>query len=104
MGVENIIKRLQDIDKLKFVLFDKDQRKFFEQLPKPGITKKFSPNDSFFTIETVIRSKKELDFNENPAFQKFKLTFDNNLINKRLSEMMESRKPLTNQGFFFLGI
>ena len=92
MGVETIIKRLQDIDKLKFILFDKEQRKFFEQLPKPGIAQKFSPNDSCYTIETVVRSKKELDTNEASVFQKIKLSLENDPMNKRLVEMMESRK------------
>ena len=35
--MKNIIKRLQDIDKLKIILFDKYQRKLFESIPKPGI-------------------------------------------------------------------
>ena len=37
LDMKNIIKRLQDIDKLKIILFDKYQRKLFESIPKPGI-------------------------------------------------------------------
>ena len=94
MGIENIIKRLQDIDKLKFVLFDKEQRNIFEQIPKPGIANKLSIGDSIYTIETVIKSKNELSINENGAFQKLKTSLKNDPMNKRLIEMMESRKSV----------
>ena len=35
--MKNIIRRLQDIDKLKLIIFDKRQLKLFENIPKPGI-------------------------------------------------------------------
>ena len=102
MGIENIIKRLQDIDKLKFVLFDKEQRKLFEILPKPGIAKKLSSHDSFYTIESVVKSKRENNSNEIDALQKLKTSVKNDPMNKRLIEMMESRKSMkeTKPGLF----
>ena len=37
MDIRRIIKRLQDLDKLKMILLTEDQRKLFECIPKPGV-------------------------------------------------------------------
>ena len=37
IDLENIIQRLQDVDKLKSILFTESQRFFFDQIPKPTI-------------------------------------------------------------------
>ena len=106
MGIENIIKRLQDIDKLKIVLFDSDQRKIFEQLPKPGITKKRLNKDSEFTIESIVKPKPDPKQNSFDSIRKLKFSVENdplNSLNKRLFEMVESRKSLrkiTQKGSF----
>lgn len=106
MGIENII-TLQDIDKLKIVLFDNDQRKIFEQLPKPGITKKRLNKDSEFTIESIVKPKPDPKQNSFDSIRKLKFSTENdplNSLNKRLFEMVESRKSLrktTQKGFFF---
>lgn len=55
MDIKNIIKRLQDIDKLKMILFDERQRNVFEILPKPGIGNQ--ENNSYFSMETIKKSR-----------------------------------------------
>lgn len=71
MDIKNIIKRLQDIDKLKMVLLDDQQRKLFEILPKPGVGVKKN-NNSIWTIDNIIESKKSIFnkdlFNNNAIF------------------------------------
>ena len=37
IDLENIIQRLQDVDRLKNILFTDSQRFFFDQIPKPTI-------------------------------------------------------------------
>ena len=99
IGIENIIKRLQDIDKLKLILFNKEQRKFFEQLPKPGVARNISKKDSSFTIDSIVKSKRH-QINENEPFQQLKLSMENDPMNKRLYDLMESRKSLTKNNNF----
>lgn len=38
IDISNVIKRLQDIDKLKQILLTENQRKLFECIPKPVVT------------------------------------------------------------------
>ena len=93
MGIENIIRRLQDVDKLKIVLFDKSQRKMFEQLPKPGIAKKQSIFSEEFHFMVESDSPKS-DQNETNLehFKQQNVHQENDPLNKRLFEIMESRK------------
>ena len=96
MGIENIIKRLQDVDKLKMVLIDKNQRKIFEHLPKPGITKKPSSTDIPFSIESVVMSKKESNQNSIEPYQKLNFNHEKDQFGKRLLEMIDTSKTLEN--------
>lgn len=63
MDIKNIIKRLQDIDKLKMILFDEKQRFAFEMLPKPGIGKNKYEHSSL-TMEAIIKPKKSVNCKE----------------------------------------
>lgn len=90
MGIENIIKRLQDIDKLKFVIFDQKQRKAFEYLPKPGISLGInSQKSSTLTMESIVRSKKQKKDRE--TLQKFKFLLNGDPINKRMFELLDEK-------------
>ena len=96
MGIENIIKRLQDIDKLKMILFNIEQRKVFELLPKPGITKKNSTDDTRFTLDSIVRSKKfsdplnQIQIQSCKSHKKRILNDESDSINQRLFGLMES--------------
>lgn len=40
MNIRNMMKRFQDLDKLKLILLTDHQKKLFEEIPKPTIIKK----------------------------------------------------------------
>ena len=105
MGIENIIKRLQDIDKLKMILFNMEQRRIFEILPKPGITKKHSTDDTRFTLDSIVRSKKfsdplkQIQIQSCKSPKKRELNDESDSINQRLFGLMESSsQKLTQTG------
>ena len=84
MGIENIIKRLQDVDKLKMILFDAKQKKFFEFLPKPGIGK----ISNRFNIDSIVKSKREeLEKHDSKSF--LSISLDEFPLNKRMMEFMD---------------
>ena len=63
IDIKNIIRRLQDIDKLKLILLDDNQRRIFEAIPKPGINNthsKPSNSGSFLTMSTILDPKRIL--------------------------------------------
>lgn len=60
IDLKKIIARLQDIDKMKNILFDEQQRYFFDLIPKPEIFPQKngkSEKKRSFSIEKVIRLK-----------------------------------------------
>lgn len=95
MDLKNIIKRLQDIDKLKMLLLDENQRRIFEILPKPGIAGKIKQKSSIWTIEKIHESK---NFIKNKDFTKNNLKFllNGDMLNKRMLNMLD---PKTKEEF-----
>lgn len=85
MDIKNIIKRLQDIDKFKLILFDENQRKVFESLPKPGIGKQMLQNN-FLTVDSIIKSKKT-GFKKN-SIHKLAFLLNGDPINQRMYDML----------------
>ena len=87
ISVENIIGKLQEIDKIKRVLLNYDQRKVFEILPKPGIGESKKENSDFLSTN---------DASSNPMNAKFSKTLNTDLnfllngdpINQRLLKML----------------
>ena len=59
VDLKNIISRLQDIDKLKLVLFNDKQRDMFEMLPKPGIIGNSNMLPSLLTIQEISKQNKK---------------------------------------------
>ena len=47
IDISNVIKRLQDIDKLKQILLTENQRKLFECIPKPAISSSDKAKEDF---------------------------------------------------------
>lgn len=93
MDIQNIIKRLQDIDKLKLVLFDDKQRRVFDILPKPGIALKLKPTkSSVFTVEKVINSKRARC--SRGSCKKFDFLNNGEPMNKRMLQMVEAHYQL----------
>lgn len=88
MDITNIIKKLQDIDKIKLIFFDNNQRDLFEMLPKPGIASTQSKiRHSRLTMETILASKNDL------LRRKIKKNtndyFNEDPLNKRMLEMID---------------
>ena len=84
MDLDRIIKRLQDVDKLKLLLLDENQLKVFEMLPKPGIQGKRKPqNLKSFTLEAMISSMKETN-----KIIDYSFLLNGDKVNKKMLELM----------------
>jgi len=89
MDVKNIIKRMQDIDKLKLVLFDDNQRKVFEVLPKPGIMfEKKRVRSSILTVEQI-KNWKTIRYNPKSC-QRLEFLLNGDPMNNRMLQMIEA--------------
>ena len=114
LNVKTLIRRLQDIDKLKLVLFDEEQRKLFEAIPKPGITGNHKFYSNFLTLESIKPSKRKSEVKEMKEINELKkstvkinVNEENNnnkakvmemsvLINQRLSKLNETSAEQQN--------
>lgn len=84
MDLDRIIKRLQDVDKLKLLLLDENQLKVFEMLPKPGIQgKRKLQNIKSFTLEAMISSMKETN-----KIIDYSFLLNGDKVNKKMLELM----------------
>lgn len=96
IDIANIIKRLQDIDKLKLILFNEKQREAFEVLPKPGIGQKNSQHSAL--LESVALSKKIKNLRGDPT-EKYVFLLDGNPINKRMYDLIHSNRKKGQASF-----
>ena len=88
LDIKNIIKRLQDVDKLKFLLLDHQQRKAFELLPKPGIAGESKlKKQTTFLLESVL-SLKPKNF-KNEKITDFAFLMNGETITKRMLDLMD---------------
>lgn len=92
LDITNIIKRLQDIDKLKMVLFDENQRKLFETIPKPGLIGKSTCDTSFLTMKAIILSKEPLRIEA--ARHNYEKFLSGEKISTRIMELLEPKFKL----------
>lgn len=93
MDIKNIIKRLQDVDKLKMLFLNEHQRIVFEMIPKPGVGGHIVERKKSLTVESMLISKKEL---KKKNLKKIHLPPDGDPLNKKILEMLspEIRKQL----------
>ena len=87
MDISNIIRRLQDVDKLKMVFLDENQRKVFDLLPKPGIGKS-TRNNTFMTLESITKSKKSR-LGSRKSYKKFGFLLNGDPFNQRMFDMID---------------
>lgn len=87
--MENIIEKLQDIDKLKMILLDENQRKLFSLIPKPGIKAKTTEENQHLTMESLIDLKK-IRRKKEPMKTVLK-NLDDNSLNRKMIEFMDLR-------------
>jgi len=93
MDISNIIRRLQDIDKMKFILFDEEQRRYFEMIPKPAIFREPEPispeTPRLFDLDEIKQSKSMKRQASREKTTKIDETFMTNPVNKRIIELMD---------------
>lgn len=89
MDIDKIIKRLQDIDKLKMLFLDENQQKVFEMLPKPGIlTKKKPPkNLTQLTFEHIASATKLPKPDDNPI-NDYAFLMNGDKINRKMLDLL----------------
>ncbi|CAK79722.1 unnamed protein product (macronuclear) [Paramecium tetraurelia] len=106
-----IIDKLQEIDKLKLILFNKAQMNLFEYLPKPTIyLDPYSPEQEELQFHSSILSPQKsfeekakqasvafeellVDFENNPLTQKLIACLDKEVVNVLISEYEERNRP-----------
>ena len=93
LDIRKIIKRLQDLDKLKMILLNDDQRRLFEHIPKPQIIDMGSP----FSMESINRYKaraKTRKATKNIPNTMKSLAEDKDPINKRILKCLDGNLNL----------
>ena len=89
MDIEKIIKRLQDVDKLKMLLLDDNQIKVFEILPKPGISaRKSIKNLTGLTFESVSSSPQLPPRPNEKKIHEFAFLMNGDKINKKMLQLL----------------
>lgn len=89
MDINHIITRLQDVDKLKLVLLDDNQRQVFDNLPKPGVGNT-TASQNFLTMECINKTKKNNKYRRKSR-KKFAFLFNGDPVNNRIFEMMDPK-------------
>ena len=101
MDIRKIIKRLQDLDKLKIILLTKDQRTLFEYIPKPDII----DSKHSFSLESIKHYKnraKTRNSIRDVANVIKRVAENNDPINNRILECLDPKIKncnLENKGF-----
>ena len=105
LDIRKIIKRLQDLDKLKMVLLNEDQRSVFECLPKPDVIDARNKL-SMESINKYRKSVKTRKLTKNISNTMKSMAEDNDPVNKRILECLESKaikhQEIDNNGYFLL--
>ena len=93
VDLKKIINRLQDIDKLKNVLFNDQQRYFFDLIPKPEIFRKnFEKKKYSFAVENILKTKiKSLNNNNLLMINYEQLKIAPSQINERIFNYLDDR-------------
>ena len=89
LDIRKIIKRLQDIDKLKMVLLSENQRRLFEYIPKPDVVDsahKISL-DSVLKYKPNLKTRKTIkDFSQEPLGN---IVQENDPVDRRIFEFLD---------------
>ena len=85
LDIRNIIKRLQDLDKLKMILLSDDQRKIFEYIPKPDVV---DSKTTMLQFTTRVKTKK---MTKNFPNTMRSLAENNDPINRRILECFDQK-------------
>ena len=98
MDLKSIIKKLQDVEKLKQILLDEEQKELFEQIPKPII---FDQEKSLLFYSKAKKKKSTVD-----TFKRINTVYDKlqdktSKINQRLLTLIDQndKKNVEETGF-----
>ena len=97
LDIRKIIKRLQDLDKLKMILLSEDQRILFEHIPKPDVV----DSKNKFSMDSIMKFKKKMKTTSKHNISNTMKTIaeDNDPINKRILEYLASNAKCKNEDF-----
>lgn len=93
MDLRTLIEKLQDIDRIKYIIFDKKQRKVFDNLPKvelgsPTKMKSSVTSSKRLSFIGLTKVKKEPTFLMN-KIDKYKFLLNGEQTNQRLYELLQ---------------
>ena len=95
IDLKKIINRLQDIDKLKNILFNDQQRYFFDLIPKPEIFSKkndFMKKKYSFAIKNILKTKMKSITTNNLLLANYEqLKISPSQINERILNYLDDR-------------
>ena len=89
LDIRNVIKRLQDLDKLKMILLDEDQRRIFELIPKPAIV----DSKNMLSLKSINKYKETKSKGLRKKLSKSLAFIDENddTVNKRIFELIDPK-------------
>lgn len=93
LDISKIIKRLQDLDKLKMILLNEEQRRLFEYLPKPDVVDK----NKKFSLASFLRFKDKSKRRSKNFLNSLKsIVADNDPVNRRILEFLDPTRIKRN--------
>ena len=105
--MKRIIKKLQDIDKLKVILLNDSQRLLFDKIPKPTILYN-SEKILLLNDNKIIKANSNRREKQSRLENIEQLCINGNLIDKRISSMLNKNavnlNNLSNQMILFLSL
>ncbi len=90
IDLERIIQKLQDIDKLKAVLFSDSQRFYFDQIPKPFIIDEPGENIGIGKVK-ILKKNIQLMTNQQITKESEKFLDKFNEIDERIMSLLEPK-------------
>ena len=94
IDIRKIIKRLQDLDKLKMILLTEDQRKLFEYIPKPDVVHSVNK----FSLQNINRFAKNLK-NAKTSNTAMKSIDKIDPINLRILDCLDANMKVEQENF-----
>lgn len=99
ISIENILKKLNEVDKIKFSLFNKEQLNLFNTIPNPNFNEIFSQNqnqnEEYNSMSQIDQLWRKYEFyipngnEENDSFKKIFEKSEKSKIDENIIELVE---------------
>ena len=89
LDITTLIKRLQDLDKLKAILLSEHQKVLFECIPKPAILGRSRNNSKVLTLENLVPKKTKQKFEIMLSSRRIPITNDN--VTLKIIEILDPK-------------